>query len=108
MLGTLQLISTAVATALVLFWKPVLYLGGVAFVWSIIFALQVIQEHRLKMALFQARVKRNPRDLQIGWIYTVFSSCILAGFWPGLPVLIWYDYGTDDAIRSRDSEQRNL
>jgi hypothetical protein len=93
-LGVLQIISTVVATGLLLFWKPVLYVGGVAFFWSIIFALNVIRE-------------RN--DPQVRRLYMLASSIVLAALWPGLPVLIWYDYdGDGDAIRSIDTARRRL
>lgn len=102
MLGALQLVSTVVATGLVLFWKPVVYAAGAAFVWALIFSLFVVRERELKTTLFQNRIRYPAESIEP--IYGLISSVILAGLWPGLPIIVWYDFG-EAPNRSRGSER---
>jgi hypothetical protein len=103
-LGALQIVSTVVATALLIFWNPAIYALGAAFVWMTIFALFVVRERELKTTLYQNKIRYPSESVEP--IYAVISSLILAGLWPGLPIIVWYDFGTvATQNRSRGSER---
>jgi len=107
-LGALQLVSTVIATGFLIFWKPIYYVAGAAFVWALAFSILVVRERQMKAALFQNKVSMDSADLGIARIYTLLTSLILAGFWPGLPILIWYDYGNDEAQTRSKGNARDL